>query len=79
MLWYRYEGITLKLAMDTRFTPDFIVMDKDGFLEVHEVKGFMRDDAHVKLKVAAEQFPFKFFLIRLIPKKDGGGWDIKEL
>lgn len=79
VLWYRYEGITLKLAHDTRFTADFAVMDRDGYLSLHEVKGFMRDDAHVKLKCAAELFPFKFYLIRLIPKKAGSGWDIKVI
>jgi hypothetical protein len=77
--WYQYEGITLKLAPDTRYTPDFVVMTSEGFLECHEVKGFMRDDAHVKLKCAANMFPFKFYLIRSIPKKHGGGWDIKEV
>jgi len=73
--WYRYEGITLKLAHDTRYTPDFAVMLADGTMEMHETKGFMRDDAAVKLKTAASMFPFRFFLIRL----EKGEWNIREV
>ena len=59
-LWM-YEGVTLKLAKDTRYTPDFMVMMPDGQIEMHEVKGFWQDDARVKIKVAAGAFPFAFF------------------
>ena len=58
--WYNFEAITLKLAKDTRYTPDFAVINKNGELEYHEIKGFLRDDALVKIKVAAEMFPFIF-------------------
>ena len=62
VLW-RYERVTLKLADDTRYTPDFYVLELDGSVSLIEVKGFMRDDALVKLKVAASQFPeFRFYL-----------------
>lgn len=62
VLW-RYERVTLKLADDTRYTPDFYVLELDGSVSLIEVKGFMRDDALVKLKVAATQFPeFRFYL-----------------
>lgn len=73
--WYRYEGITLKLAPDTRYTPDFAVMLAGGELELHEVKGHMRDDAAVKLKVAAEQFPFRVLLIQ----RHGKAWGVREI
>lgn len=74
--WWRYEGITLKLADDTRYTPDFAIMLANGEMEMHETKGFMRDDAWVKLKVAAQQFPFRFVLVK---KVKGGNWDFKEV
>jgi hypothetical protein len=74
--WYLYEGIKFKLADKTFYTPDFAVMKAGGEMEVHEVKGFMMDDANVKLKCAAERFPFKFLLIK---KAKGGSWDIKEV
>lgn len=78
ILWYRFEGIKLRLADNTFYTPDFIVMDSSGIIEIHETKGFMMDDANVKIKVANEQFPFKFFLIKKQAKKNGGGWCVKE-
>lgn len=78
ILWYAFEALTLKLATDTRFTPDFLVLRADGQLECHECKGFMEEDALVKLKVAAEKFPFRFISIRKKPKKDGGGWLVRE-
>lgn len=76
--WWRYEAITLKLADNTRYTPDFLVMLPDGVLEIHETKGgFIREDGWLKLKVAAALFPFRFFLCQKASKKDGGGWSIK--
>lgn len=63
--WYKYEGITFKLADDTRYTPDFAVMLANGEIEFHEVKGrFFRDDAKVKLSVASAMYPFRFLLIQ---------------
>ena len=64
ILWYAFEGIKLRLADNTFYTPDFFVMKKDGTLECHEVKGFWEDDARVKIKVAAEHFPFRFIAIK---------------
>ena len=60
VVWWRFEGVTLKLADDTRYTPDFVLMLRDGTIECHETKGFWRDDALVKIKVAAAGFPFRF-------------------
>lgn len=76
--WYAFEAITLKLAQDTRYTPDFVVMRHDGLMEMHETKGFWQDDAKVKIKVAAEKFPFRFLAAKKRPKKDGGGWEVTE-
>lgn len=66
--WYAFEAIKLRLADNTSYTPDFFVMLSNGDLECHEVKGFMREDANVKIKVAAELFPFRFYLVRLKSK-----------
>lgn len=75
IVWWAYEAVKLKLADRTTYTPDFLVQRTSGALEVRETKGFMRDDANVKIKVAAAQFPFPFFLIR----KVNGGWDSQEV
>ncbi len=76
ILWWEFEGITLKLADDTRYTPDFDVMLPDGSIECHETKGFWRDDALVKIKVAAKQFPFKFRSFQLNRKTKA--WEERE-
>ena len=76
VLWFRFEGLKLRLADNTFYDTDFVVMVASGQLEVHEVKGFMTDDANVKLKVAASQYPFVF---RLVRKAKGGNWDIREV
>lgn len=76
--WFKFEGVKLKLAKLTFYTPDFIVMNREGFIEIHEVKGHWEDDAKVKIKVAAAMHPFKFLGIRKKSKKDGGGWEITE-
>ena len=48
----------------TTYTPDFLTVGKEFTL--YEVKGFMRDDAAVKIKVAAEMFPwFDWVLVYL--------------
>ncbi len=69
VLWYKFEGIKLRLADNTFLTIDFPVLSATGILEMREVKGFLRDDANVKLKVAASMYPFKFILVRR--KKSG--------
>jgi hypothetical protein len=75
---YYFEAVTLKLAKDTRYTPDFFVVLYDGAIQCHEVKGFWRDDAKVKIKVAAEKFKhFIFIAAQRLPKKQGGDWIIK--
>jgi hypothetical protein len=74
ILWFKFEGVKLRLADNTFFTGDFAVMLADETIEIHETKGFMADDAAVKIKVAAAMYPFKFVLIRQRAKKLGGGW-----
>lgn len=81
VLWYKFEAMTFKLANDTRYTPDFIVMLSNGEIECREIKGskaIFMCDAKVKIKVAAEMFPFRFIAVFPIPKKLGGGWRVEE-
>jgi hypothetical protein len=78
VLWFAFEGVTLRLAKDMRYTPDFIVQVADGMLEIHEVKGFWGETGRLKIKMAANLFPFRFRAFRAKAKKDGGGWAIEE-
>lgn len=67
VLKHRYEGIRLRLAKGAHYTPDFFVVLVDGSLELHEVKGFWREAARVRIKVAAELFPeFRFLAVRRV-------------
>ncbi len=73
---YFFEKMTLKLANDCRFTPDFLVINRDDEIELHEVKGsHIREDAALKLKIAASMFPFRFKLCQLKAKN----WTIVEM
>jgi hypothetical protein len=80
IVWYGYEAITLRLAKRTRYTPDFTVVTAEGRVEFHETKGgYWRDDARVKIKVAAEMYPWARFVgITARRERDGGGWAEEE-
>ena len=78
ILWYKFEGFTLTLAPGARFTPDFAVMHCDGRLEFIEIKGFWREAARVRIKVAAELYPFRFIAVQAVRQKDGGGWKVEK-
>jgi hypothetical protein len=73
-----YEGIKLRLADNTFYTPDFLVFAKDGVVELHDTKGttkktnskgikvekpWVEEDAKLKIKVVAEIFPFRTFIV----------------
>lgn len=74
VLWHAFEPMNLKLAEKCFYRVDFMVMTKSGQLECHEVKGFWTDDALVKIKTAAEKFPFRFLAV----KKLKGSWETRE-
>lgn len=76
--WYRFEGLKLRLADNTFYTPDFAVMLASGAMECHEVKGHWQDDARAKIKIAADMYPFRFLAVKVKPKKSGGGWEIED-
>lgn len=76
VLWHKYEGIKLRLAEKCFLTVDFAVLPKSGVIELHETKGgWFRDDAKVKLRVAASLYPFRFVLIR---KAKDGAWKTED-
>lgn len=78
VFWHKFEAVKLRLADNTFYTPDFMVMPDDSYIEMHEVKGFWQDDARVKIKVAASIYPFKFIAVTAVAKKHGGGWKREE-
>lgn len=75
VLWYSFEPMNLRLADKCFYSVDFLVMLKSGELECHEVKGgYVTDDGLVKLKAAAEKFPFRFIMVKLVK----GAWEVRN-
>lgn len=65
VLGFQWEHLAFKLAPRCWYRPDYFVQLADGTLEIHEVKGFWRDDALVKIKCAAALNPwFRFRAVR---------------
>lgn len=60
------EPLSLRLAGRTTYKPDFVSVITDlerSNVVCWEIKGFMRDDAAVKIKVAAELYPWMNFVL----------------
>lgn len=75
VMWWKFHALKLRLANDTFYETDFFLMLPDGLMEVHETKGWWRDDARVKIKVAASMYPFKFVGVTERSKAEGRGWE----
>lgn len=88
---YGFERITLKLAKDTRYTPDFDVLLNDGSILLVDTKGakkvarkdgsteivaYSQEDSKMKVKVAADMFYFRFIFTWF--NKQTGCWDEQE-
>jgi hypothetical protein len=74
---YRWQPLRLKLAPDTVYEPDFLVLAADGTIEFHEIKGgFITEDGFVKVKVAAQMFPYFVFRLYQYNRK---GLKVREL
>lgn len=71
--WF-YEPVKFILAARTTYAPDFMLVYPDNLIEFVEVKGFRREDALVKYKVAAALHPE--FAWRMIEYKAGEWKDI---
>jgi hypothetical protein len=68
-----FECFRLDIGGGVKYIPDFFRANRDGSYSVDEVKGFMRDDAMIKIKIAAGLYPQ--FVFRLWTKKTGLGWE----
>jgi hypothetical protein len=70
------EPIKLRLAGRTTYAPDFLVIEGTARFTFVETKGFMREDANVKLKVAAAMYPvFGWLLVT----RDKWGWHVRPV
>jgi hypothetical protein len=84
--WYAFEHVKWRLAANAFYTPDFLVVDADGTLECHEVKGSKRvgdkrvalwtEDARLKIRWAANELPIIRFLA--VHEHGPGTWAVEE-
>ncbi len=85
---WRYEPETFEFVGIKRgsrfYTPDFRVVNKDGSVEYHEIKGYMDERSATKLKRMAKYYPaIKLILVdqaayRAVARKVAGmvqGWE----
>lgn len=73
VLWWAFQPVRLLIAQGDRsayYRPDFWVQIADRSFQFWETKGFEREAAIVRLKVAAGLYPIPFILM----KRDGNGW-----
>lgn len=75
LVWWGFEPIRIRLADGTFYKPDFVTVDANGRTEVWETKGFFREAAKVRIRVAAENFPWPFFIV----VKAGGGFRVTRV
>lgn len=82
VIWYAFQRIKLRLAPDTHLTIDYAVMRADGVLRMIDVKGakhLVTDDARVKMKIAADAFPFVFEIVYPIGGAKARQWVHEEI
>lgn len=83
----RFEPMTLRIShppvgQPAKYTPDFLIVMVDGTTYIDDVKGSGPDDnaSIVRVKAAAELFPFWIFRIAKKQRvRDGGGFKVTEV
>ena len=78
--WWDFEPIRLRLADGCWFKPDFLsvpgIDQEDTSITLFETKGFMREAARIRIRVAAEKYPFfRFVIVRW----KNSEWDFEEV
>ncbi len=77
---WKFHPMNVRLAKNTFYEVDFLVLHADMSLAIHETKGgFTTDKGQLKIKLCAEVMPW----IRMIKAtkqtvKNGGGWVLEE-
>jgi hypothetical protein len=74
---WKFHVLRVRLADNTYYEPDFIVMTADRELQIHECKGsFTTDKGQIKVKLCAEVLPW--FRVFKCSKQKDGSWIIQE-
>lgn len=78
ILDWKFHVFRLRLADNTFYEPDFLVLGAGGQIEIHETKGsYTTDKGQLKVKLAAEVLPwFRVFKCSWLAKEKR--WNIQE-
>lgn len=72
---YWFECVNLRIGHKCHYRPDFLVQLPSGEMQIHETKGFMMDDALVKIKAVAAKYPFRLIVVRYVR----GEWTFEHI
>lgn len=80
IVWYKAHPFNVRLADDTFYRIDFLVLRGDMRLEIHETKGeYVTEKGQMKIKLCAEVLPvIPVVKMTKLAKKNGGGWKREE-
>lgn len=80
ILGWKFHPLRVRLADNTYYEVDFLVLQADLVLAIHETKGgFTTDKGQLKIKLCAEVLPwFRMLKVTKLPAKDGGGWRVED-
>ncbi|RKP44769.1 hypothetical protein D7S86_27180 [Pararobbsia silviterrae] len=80
VLFWKFHPFNVRLANNTFYEVDWLVLPFDMVLEIHETKGGRTTDkGQLKLKLCGEVLPvFRMKKVIKQTKADGGGWLIEE-
>lgn len=72
---WAFEPEKFRLGEKCYYTPDFRVVDSDGFVSFRDTKGGREwEDARIKAKTAATIHPYPF---AFVTQAKDGGWDLE--
>lgn len=58
ILWFKFHPFNIRLAKNTHYRVDVLVLASDCVLELHEIKGgYTSEKGQMKIKLAAEALP----------------------
>jgi len=79
ILSWKFHPMNVRLANNTFYEVDFLVVTKDLELQIHETKGtYTTQVGNMKIKLCAEVLPFFRFIKCIKQAGKDGGWKFKE-
>ncbi|MBF6987233.1 hypothetical protein [Cupriavidus sp. IK-TO18] len=77
---WKFHPMRVRLADNTFYEVDFLVLHDDMRLAIHETKGgFVTSHGQMKIKLCAEVLPyFRMVKATKLSAKQGGGWKREE-